>query len=115
MNRNIKSYIQHEKRSRECTAHQKYTSRALLSDQLWTARAQSVTILLDFWPIFRKKVVGKTEHPLKKLKELVKSLSTLVIEEEKILNSHNVVSLFTNTPIDKALEVIQERLEKNQQ
>ena len=35
------------------------------------------------------------------------------IEEEEMFNSHNVVSLFTNTPIDKALELICSRLEKD--
>ena len=35
------------------------------------------------------------------------------IEEEEIFNSHNVVSFFTNTPIDKALELICSRLEKD--
>ena len=37
----------------------------------------------------------------------------IMIEEEEIFNSHIVVSLFTNTPIDKALEVICSRLEKD--
>ncbi|XP_053405046.1 uncharacterized protein LOC128558855 [Mercenaria mercenaria] len=34
-------------------------------------------------------------------------------EEDEIFASHNVVSLFTNTPIDKALEIIRDRLEND--
>ena len=45
---------------------------------------------------------------------LFQELADFTIEDE-ILNSHDVVSLFTNTPIDKALEVIGDRLEKDSQ
>ena len=45
---------------------------------------------------------------------MAESLSELVIEEDEIRNSHDVEPLFTNTLIDKALEVIKERLEKDQ-
>ena len=38
-------------------------------------------------------------------------MNTVLIEEGDVLASHDVVSLFTNTPIDKSMEVIQERLE----
>jgi len=31
------------------------------------------------------------------------------LDDDEILNSHDVVSLFTNTPINKSLEVIKER------
>jgi len=37
------------------------------------------------------------------------------VHEDEILNSHDVVSLFTNTPVSKALEVIKERLLKDNQ
>jgi hypothetical protein len=56
------------------------------------------------------KVVGKTEHHVKNSADLAESLSDFTIEEDEILNSHDVVSLFTNTPVDKALEIIKERL-----
>ena len=42
--------------------------------------------------------------------DLADNLSDFVIEEEDILNSHDVVSLFTNTSVEKALQVIEERL-----
>ncbi|XP_072025294.1 uncharacterized protein [Amphiura filiformis] len=38
-------------------------------------------------------------------------MAEVFIEEGEIFNSHDVVSLFTNTPIDKSLEVIKSRLE----
>ena len=34
------------------------------------------------------------------------------MEEEDILNSHDVVSLFTNTPIDQVLQIVKTRLDK---
>ena len=34
------------------------------------------------------------------------------MDEEGILNSHDVVSLFTNTPIDQVLKIVKDRLEK---
>ena len=36
-----------------------------------------------------------------------------MIEEGEIFNSHDVVSLFTNTPIVQSLDVIRSRLEKD--
>ncbi|XP_072046601.1 uncharacterized protein [Amphiura filiformis] len=38
-------------------------------------------------------------------------MAEVMIEEGEIFNSHDVVSLFTNTPIEKSLEVIKSRLE----
>ncbi|XP_072028073.1 uncharacterized protein [Amphiura filiformis] len=43
---------------------------------------------------------------------IAEDLAKVVIEEEDILNSHDVVSLFTNTPIDQVLEIVRNRLEK---
>ena len=37
-------------------------------------------------------------------------LPDITIDDDEILNSHDVLSLFTNTPINKFLEVIKERL-----
>ncbi len=59
-------------------------------------------------------MVGKTKYHVKNSKDLAQSLSELVIQEDEILNSHDVVSIFTNTPIEKALEIIKDRLQKDQ-
>ena len=56
-------------------------------------------------------LVGKTKHHVQNSKHLAEELQSVIIEEEDILNSHNVVSLFTNTPIDQVLEIVKTRLE----
>jgi len=56
-------------------------------------------------------VVGKTEHHVKNSRHLAETLADITLEDYEIFNSHDVVSLFTNTPISKSLEVIKTRLE----
>ena len=55
-------------------------------------------------------LVGKTEHHVENSKRLADDLAQVYIEEGEIFNSHDVVSLFTNTPVDRSLEVIKQRL-----
>ena len=57
-------------------------------------------------------LVGKTAHHVMNSQHLAKELADIVIEAGDILNSHDVVSLFTNTPIDQVLEIVKNRLEK---
>ena len=56
-------------------------------------------------------LVGKTKHHVQNSKHLAEELQSLIIEEEDILNSHDVVSLFTNTPIGQVLEIVKTRFE----
>ncbi|XP_072046590.1 uncharacterized protein [Amphiura filiformis] len=56
-------------------------------------------------------LVGGTEHHVNNSKHLAEEMAEVMIEEGEIFNSHDVVSLFTNTPIEKSLEVIKSRLE----
>ena len=56
-------------------------------------------------------MVGKTKHYVTNSKQLAEDLSTLKIDDGDIFNSHDVVSLFTNTPIKKSLEIVREYLE----
>ena len=51
-------------------------------------------------------LLGKTEHRVVNSKHLAEDLAQVYIEEGEIFNSHDVVSLFTNSPVDKSLEVI---------
>ncbi len=43
-------------------------------------------------------------------KKLADNLAEILVEDGEELISHDVVSLFTNTPVDKALEIIRQRL-----
>ena len=44
-------------------------------------------------------LIGNTEHHVKNSKDLTEELSGMFKEENEIFNSHNVVSLFINTPM----------------
>ncbi len=44
-------------------------------------------------------------------KHLAKELEKITLEDDDILNSHDV-SLFTNTPVDQVLEIVKHRLKK---
>ena len=56
-------------------------------------------------------LVGKSDHHLNNSKHLAKEMISVMVEEDEMFISHDVVSLFTNMPIDLALQVIWERLE----
>jgi hypothetical protein len=58
-------------------------------------------------------LVGGTEHHVQNSKHLAEGLAEVMIDDGEIFNSHDVVSLFTNTPIDQSLQVIQSRLEQD--
>ena len=58
-------------------------------------------------------LVGTTEHHVLNSKDLSESLAEVIIQEGEIFNSHVVVSLFTNTPIDQSLDVIKVRLQND--
>ena len=58
-------------------------------------------------------LVGKTKHHDKNSKHLAEELQKVIIEEEDILNSHDVVRLFISTPIDQVLEIFKTRLEND--
>ena len=46
-------------------------------------------------------LVGTREHHLKNSKELAAELSSVTLEQEDTFNSHDVVSLFTKTPVQE--------------
>ena len=58
-------------------------------------------------------LVGKTKYHVKNAKHLADELKDLKLDEEDMFVSHDVVSLFTNTPIPKSIEIIKNRLQKD--
>ena len=56
-------------------------------------------------------IVGKTSHHIKNLKRLANEMASIMIEQDEMFLSHDVVSLFTNTPINKTLHIIKKQLE----
>ena len=44
-------------------------------------------------------IVGKTEHHVKNLKHLADDLKSVPLKKEEVLPSHDIVSLFMNTPV----------------
>ncbi|XP_053392037.1 uncharacterized protein LOC128554747 [Mercenaria mercenaria] len=60
-------------------------------------------------------LVGTTQYHVKNSKDFSKCMATVMINENEMFNSHDVVSLFTNTPIEKVLRVNEDRLKADQQ
>ena len=58
-----------------------------------------------------KPLVGKTIYHVKNTAQFSNQLRDLRLKEDEIMNSHNVVSLFTNVPINKVMVVIRKQLE----
>jgi hypothetical protein len=56
-------------------------------------------------------LVGTTTHHVKNSQHLAQELGEILLEEGEIFVSHDVVSLFTNTPIEETLKIIRTRLE----
>ena len=55
-------------------------------------------------------LVGKTVQHVQNSKNLAEEFEKVFMDEENILNSHDVVSLFTNTPIDQVLYIVKDRV-----
>ena len=55
-------------------------------------------------------LVGKTEHHVLNSKEFTKEMRDVKLEKDEVLNSHDVVSLFTNVPIPETMDIIRDRL-----
>ena len=59
-------------------------------------------------------LVGKTDHHVNNSKDFVKGVREIRIEPDKELCSYDMPALFTSVPVDKALNVIREKLEEDQ-
>ena len=58
-------------------------------------------------------IVGTTEHHVLNSKQLADDLNDIKLEDDEYLISHDVVSLFTNTPVALTLDIIRKRLEQD--
>ena len=57
-----------------------------------------------------KPLVGKYEHHVVNSKDFVTKIEQTKLREDEILVSFDVVSLFTNAPVDEACNIAKERL-----
>ena len=55
-------------------------------------------------------LVGRTKHHVENSQDLAKDLKEVKLEDDEMMASHDVVSLFTNTPIPEAMDIIRKRL-----
>ena len=58
-------------------------------------------------------LLSKTECHVQNSKDFAEAVLGLTIQDGDIFNSHDVVSLFTNTPIDDTIEIIRKRLSED--
>ena len=58
-------------------------------------------------------LVGKTKYHVQNSKQLAGEMKTVKLEEDDMFVSHDVVSLFTNTPIPQSIEIISNNLKKD--
>ncbi len=56
---------------------------------------------------------GLTIHHCKNSKDFVDSMNGIQLEDDEVLVSFDVVSLFTNTPIQETLDIVKERLQND--
>ncbi|XP_072050079.1 uncharacterized protein [Amphiura filiformis] len=58
-------------------------------------------------------LVGKTEHHVANSQIFAERIKNETVEEDEELRSYDVTALFTSVPVDKALRIIQARLEQD--
>ena len=61
-----------------------------------------------------KPLVGKSSHHIQSTSDLVNKTKGVTLQPEECLTSYNVTSLFTSVPIDPALNIIKDLLEKDE-
>ena len=71
------------------------------------------TMQPNTWLVYSSALVGKNCHSIKNTKELVDKLRGLEIPPARKLVACDVTALFTSVLVDKALEVITERLQED--
>ena len=60
-----------------------------------------------------KPLVGKSPHHITSTQVFVEQAKKIILEPEECLSSYDVSALFTSVPIDPALTIIKDLLEKD--
>lgn len=60
-----------------------------------------------------KPIIGQMEQHCKNSKQLAKELRNIKMEKDEILISHDVISVFTRTPVEATLQIVQQCLLKD--
>ena len=58
-------------------------------------------------------LVGRTIHHVQNSEDFVKEIRGISLEEDEELRSYDVTALFTSVPVDKALDIIENRLKED--
>ena len=69
--------------------------------------------LARFISDFLSPLVDKSRHHIQNSQDFVASIKDLKLDDNEILTSYDVTVLFTSVPVDGALEVIKELLQKD--
>ena len=94
------SCILQPKIPRACTVVPKFINMVLRYVRSWISPVLLATMLLSPWLIFlHPSLDNQNIHHVLNLKSLADQLTDITVEEDEILNSHDVVALFTNTPV----------------
>ena len=57
--------------------------------------------------------MGKTDHHVKNSQQFATEMASVLIDEGECFVSHDAISLFMNTPVSEALEIIRNQLEND--
>ena len=60
-------------------------------------------------------LVGKSPHPLLRTKVFLEQISNNKLQEYECMSSHDVKALLTSIPIEPAVNIIKEKLEKDEE
>ena len=62
-----------------------------------------------------KPLVGKSQHHLQNTKDFIQQIKDVKLQQDETIISYDVKALFTSVPIQPVLNIIKNRLEKDQQ
>ena len=62
-----------------------------------------------------KPLVGKSQHHLQNTKDFIQQIKDVKLQQDETIISYDVKALFTSVPIQPVLNIIKNRLEKDQE